>query len=166
MSGARPGRRSTCDELDQRLRAWVPYREPLDWLDGEAGVEPCIAQGLDATRASGDWRQFEKYVIAAQRHPSADYTRTLCAVLDERREHLNGEDVVDALDKSGDSAAVPALRRAITWERDDDEFGQLPRKAVWALARIGTPEARAAIRETVTPDMPEKVVEAAERALR
>jgi hypothetical protein len=34
-----------------------------------------------------------------------------------------------------------------------------------ALGHIGTPEALAAIRETVTPDMPEKVVEAAEQEL-
>jgi HEAT repeat protein len=155
----------TCEELDERLRAWVPYSEKLDWLASEQGLEPCIGAALEANRTSGDWLTFEKYVIAAQRHPSAKYTETLCAVLDERRDDINNEDIVSALEEGRDPAAIPALRRAITWELDTDEFGQLPRKAVWALGHIGTPEALAAIRETVTPDMPEKVVEAAERAL-
>ena len=153
----------TCEELDARLRAWVPHSESLDWLASEHGLEPCIAAALDANRASGDWLMFEKYVIAALRHPSPAYTQTLCAVLDERREDLNAEDIVSALEEARDPAAIPALRRAITW--DADEFGQLQRKAVWALKHIGTPEALAAIRETVTPDMPEQVVEAAEQAL-
>ena len=154
-----------CHELDERLRAWQPYREKLDWLAGQEGLEPCIAQALDANRASGDWLTFSKYVIAAMRHPSTSYTETLCAVLEERRDDMNLEDIVDALNDGRDPRAIPTLRRAITWEDDADEFGQLPRKAVWALERIGTPEALAAIRETVTPDMPEKVIQAAEHAL-
>jgi hypothetical protein len=153
----------TCAELDERLRAWVPYSDQLDWLAGQQGLEPCIATALDANRAAGDWLTFEKYVIAAQRHPSPAYTDTLSAVLDERRDDINAEDILAALEEGRDPAAIPALRRAIAW--DADEFGQLQRKAVWALTHIGTPEALAAIRETVTPDMPEKVVEAAERAL-
>ena len=104
-------------------------------------------------------------MIAALQHPSALYTETLCAVLDERRDDVNSEDIVEALEDSRDPAAIPALRRAITWDDESDEFGQLQRKAVWALGHIGTPEALAAIRETVTPDMPEKVVEAAEQEL-
>ncbi|WP_028062827.1 HEAT repeat domain-containing protein [Solirubrobacter soli] len=153
----------TCEELDERIRAWQVFGEKADWLDEQSGLEPCIAAALDANRASGDWPTFEKYVIAALRHPSATYTETLGAVLDERRDDVNAEDIVSALEEARDPVAIPALRRAITW--DADEFGQLQRKAVWALSHIGTPEALAAIRETVTPDMPEKVVEAAAQAL-
>jgi HEAT repeat protein len=154
-----------CAELDERLRAYKPYREKLDWLAEQHGLEPCIAEALDANRATGDWSTFSKYVIAALRYPSPLYTATLCAVLDERRDDVNPEDIVAALQDSRDPAAIPALRRAIAWNDESDEFGQLQRKAVWALGRIGTPEALAAIRETVTPDMPEKVVEAAEQEL-
>jgi HEAT repeat protein len=155
----------TCEELDARLRAWQVYAEKPDWLDGERGLEPCIAEGLDANRAAGDWLTFSKYVIAALRHPSAAYSPTLCAVLDERRDDVNSEDLIEAIEDGRDPAAIPSLQRAITWSDDSDEFGQLQRKAVLALGHIGTPEALAAIRETVTPDMPEKVVEAAERVL-
>jgi HEAT repeat protein len=154
-----------CRALDERLRGWVPFREKLDWLAEPRGLEPCIAEALRANRASGDWLTFEKYVIAALRHPSPAYTETLCAVLDERRDDINSEDIVDALNDARDPAAIPALRRAIGWVGESDEFGQLPRKAVWALARIGTREALAAIREQVTPDLPEAVVEAAEHVL-
>ena len=154
-----------CAELDERLRAWAPYSDAADWLREARDLEPCIAAGLRATRESGDWLAFETYVIAAQTHPSPSYTETLCAVLDERHEDINNEDIVDALNEGQDPAAVPSLRRAVTWVPDTDEFGQQPRKVVWALNRIGTPEAMQAIREEVTPDLPSKVVEAAEQAL-
>jgi HEAT repeat protein len=152
----------TCEELDTRVRAWNVFREKIDW---PAGVEPCIARALDANRAAGDWLTFEKYVILAIGQPSPSYTETLCAVLDERREDINSEDIVDALGDIRDPAAIPSLARAISWVADSDEFGQLPRKAVWSLGRIGTPEALAAIRDNVTPDLPEKVTEAAEQVL-
>jgi hypothetical protein len=155
-----------CRQLDERLRAWVPFTPGLgEWLDTQQGVEPCIAESLRSTRERGDWLGFELYVIAAQHHPSAAYTETLCAVLDERREDINNEDIVDALNEGQDPAAVPCLRRAVRWVPESDEFGQQPRKVVWALQRIGTPEALDAIREEVTPDLPENVVDAAQRAL-
>jgi hypothetical protein len=128
-------------------------------------LEACIARALDANRAAGDWLTFEKYVILAIRQPSADYTESLSAVLDERREDINNEDIVDALNEGRDPAAIPSLRRAVTWVDDTDEFGHLPTKAVWALARIGTPEALAAIREEVHPDLPDNVIQAAEHVL-
>ena len=155
----------TCEELDERIRAWQMYREKPDWLEGQRGLEPCIAAALDANRASGDWLTFSKYVVAALRHPSAAYSETLCAVLDERRDDVNSEDIIEAIEDGRDPAAIPSLRRAVTWYDESDEFGQLQRKAVLALGHIGTPEALAAIRETVTPDMPEKVVEAAQQVL-
>jgi hypothetical protein len=152
----------TCEELDERVRAWLPYSEQVDW---PAGLEDCIARGLRDHRAAGEWLTFQKYVILAIRQPSTDYTETLCAVLDERREDLNNEDIVDALGDIRDPAAIPSLRRAVTWVPDTDEFGHLPTKAVGALARIGTPDALAAIREAVHPDLPDNVIQAAEHVL-
>jgi hypothetical protein len=157
-----------CQELEERLRAWVPYTSGPglgEWLKAQRDLEPCIAEGLRRNREAGDWNGWERYVIAAQSHPSPAYTEALCAVLDERNEDINNEDIIDALNEAQDPAAVPCLRRAITWVPESDEFGQQPRKVVWALNRIGTPEAFAAIREEVTPDLPEKVVEAAEQVL-
>lgn len=155
-----------CRAFDDRLRAWVLHEGGLrEWLQGQEGLEPCIAAGLRSTREAGDWPAFERYVIAALYRPSRNYTATLCEVLDERRDDVNNEDIVDALNEGQEPAAVPALRRAVRWIPEHDEDGQLARKAVWALNRIGTPEAYDAIREAVTPDLPFKVVEAAEHVL-
>jgi hypothetical protein len=155
-----------CRALDDYLRAWKPFTPGLrEWLREQQGLEPCIADGLRSTRESGDWLGFELYVIAAQIVPSRNYTATLCEVLDERRDDINNEDIVDALNEGQEPAAVPCLRRAVRWIPEDDEDGQLARKAVWALNRIGTPEAMDAIRDEVTPELPFKVVEAAEQAL-
>ena len=155
-----------CRAFDDTLRAWVLHKGGLrEWLQKQEGLEPCILAGLKSTREAGDWPAFERYVIAALYRPSRNYTATLCEVLDERREDINNEDIVDALDRISEPASVPALRRALTFVPDTDEFGQLARKAVWALDGIGTPEALEAIRDEVTPDLPFKVVEAAEEAL-
>jgi hypothetical protein len=155
-----------CAALDERLRSWPAFSsERAEWLAAQRDVEPCIAESLRRTREAGDWYGFELYVVAAQTHPSRLYTETLCAVLDERRDDMDSEGIVDALDGCPDPAAVPSLRRAVTWVPDWDEFGQLARKAVWALDGIGTPEAIAAIREEATDDLPLKVVEAAADAL-
>jgi HEAT repeat protein len=155
-----------CSALDAHLRAWAPYTGGLrEWLTAHEGLEPCIAAGLRDTREAGEWDVFQRYVIAALFVPSRRYTGALCEVLDERREDVNNEDIVDALNEGQDPLAVPSLRRAVRWIPESDEDGQLARKAVWALNRIGTPEAYDAIREEVTPDLPFKVVETADRVL-
>jgi hypothetical protein len=157
---------SDCRAFDQRLRAWVLHEGGLrEWLRAQQGLEPCILAGLKSTREAGEWDAFQRYVIAALYVPSRNYTATLCEVLDERRDDVNNEDIVDALNEGQEPAAVPCLRRAVRWIPETDEFGQLARKAVFALNRIGTPEAYEAIREEVTPDLPSMVVEAAELVL-
>jgi HEAT repeat protein len=60
---------------------------------------------------------------------------------------------------------VDCLRDAFLWRPPWDEFGQLARKAVWALRAIGTPESLAVIREAAG-DEREKPREAATRELR
>jgi hypothetical protein len=157
-----------CAELDDHLRAWKVFEEPglMEWLRTQQDIEPCIASGLREARDGADWNMFERYLIAAAVHPSTTYTPLLCEVLDERRDDMSSEAIVDALDPIADPAAVDCLRRAIGWIPDWDEYGQMARKAVYALDRIGTPEATAAIREEVTDDLPFKVVEAAAEVLK
>lgn len=155
-----------CGAFDDHLRAWKAFEPGLvDWLRAQSDVVPCVAKGLRDARTAADWNMFERYLIAASVHPSSDYTRLLCEVLDERRDDMNSEAIVDALDPIADPAAIGCLRRAITWIPDWDEYGQLARKAVYALERIGTQEAIAAIGEEVTDGLPFKVTEAAAAVL-
>jgi len=159
---------ATCAELDERLRAWKPgvTAWPHEWLAAQRGIEPCIAEGLRAHSAPEDWGAFELYTIAALAHPSPAYVEPLCEMLDDRRE-INNENIADALFRIADPASVPCLSRAAAWMPEWDDAGQLARKAVWALDRIGTPEAEQAIRELRTGEMSfeskEAVAEAIER---
>jgi hypothetical protein len=154
-----------CKELDDRLRAWPDHRRGLtEWLQGLSGVEDCIAGGLLQARRSQDWSMFERYALAAFYHPSPAYTDVLCEVLG-LREDLNNEDLVDTLAEIADPRSVECLREAMHWDPPWDEFGQLARKAVWALAAIATPEAMDVVREAAR-DEREKPREAAIYELR
>ena len=155
-----------CRVFDERLRAiaWTDGTISA-WLKRQREVEPCIAAGLRASWGARDVDGVERYLLAAALHPSRDYTATLCELLDARPEDISSDAIVDAFEPTADPAAVPALRRALTWVPEGDDYGQIGRKVVWALERIGTPEAYTAIREDVTDDLPIKVVEAARDAL-
>ncbi len=156
-----------CRELDEGLSdpRWSQARDTrMAWLAGLTGVEECIADGLRRSSASEDWDMFERYVLAAYHHPSSAYTPTLCDVLRRRSDALNNEDVVTALDRSRDPAAIGCLRDTLVWEPPWDEFRQLAVKALSALAAIGTPEAMAVLREAAA-NPSEWVREAAEREL-
>ncbi len=158
---------TNCAEFDERLRsfAWADASKLADWVREQSGVEACVEEGLRRSRERGDWDAFERYVICADLHPSPAYVEPLGVVLDERREDISNETIVDTLNHIRDASAVPYLRRAIRFIPETDEFGQLGRKAVWALDRLHTPEALDAIREEVTDDLPDYVVEAAQEAL-
>ena len=131
----------------------------------QSGLEPCIAEGLRATASAVTGR------LRALRHrgpapPVALVHRD--AVRGARRaprgRQQRGHRRRAQRGSGPGRRAVPARARSSGCP-SSDEFGQQPRKVVWALQRIGTPEALAAIRDEVTPDLPENVVEAAERAL-
>ena len=64
--------------------------------------------------------------------------------------HTRHEDVARALQELKSPAAVPALKRAATTIHpylNYDEFFGLARKCTWALADIGTLEAKTALQE-------------------
>lgn len=144
---------------------WPGHRRGMvEWLQGLSGIEDCIARGLRRARDAEDWSMFERYALAAFHHPSQAYTDVLCDVLG-RHEDLNNEDLVDTLAEIADPRSVDCLREAVHWDPPWDEFGQLARKAVWALGAIGTPEAMAVVREAAS-DEREKPREAAIHELR
>jgi hypothetical protein len=155
-----------CDEFRKRLRAWPDDRRGLrEWLQGLSGIDACVDQGLRRTQQSEDWPMFERYARAAFYHPSRDYTQVLCEVLARRNDDVNNEDLVDTLAEIADPSSVDCLRDTFRWRPPWDEFGQLARKAVWALRGIDTPEALEVILEAAA-DERDKPREAAEHELR
>lgn len=157
---------SGCAAFSKRLREWPDHRRGMrEWLQTLTGIEDCVAEGLRRTRQLQDWPMFERYARAAFYHPSRAYTSVLCDVLARRNDDVNNEDLVDTLAEIADPTSVECLRDAFGWEPPWDEFGQLARKAVWALRAIGTPEALAVIREAAD-DQRDKPREAAVEVIR
>ncbi|MDP9074389.1 MAG: HEAT repeat domain-containing protein [Actinomycetota bacterium] len=137
----------------------------MAWLDGLTGVEDCIADGLRRSSRGGDWLTFERYVLAAHRHPSRVFTPVLCEVLNRHSDEVNNEDIVDVLADIRDPAAVGCLEEIILWQPPWDEYRQLAVKAVWALAAIGTPDAMLLLQEAACCEASE-IREAAAHKLR
>lgn len=90
---------------------------------------------------------------AAWSNLSKDYTPILCQILnDEIRNGLH-EPIVEILDELRDERAIPALSKALTYRWPDDEWLNVPKKSLLALAEIGTPEAIMIIQEaTKSPE--------------
>ena len=136
-----------------------------DRLDRLKDVEGCIADGLTRSAAIEDWDSFERYVIAASRHPHRSMSGVLCDVLDRQLDTLNSEDIVEVLGMIADPETVQCLENALHWEPPWDEYRQLAKKAVWALGSIGTPEAMEVLRDAASTASAE-IREAAARELR
>ena len=120
-------------------------------MDSLTGVEGCIAGRLASSAEAEDWGRFEQYVVAAMHHPDPRYVPILCPVLqrqDSQREQRRHRRPL--LDEIADPRSVPFLVEAMWWKPDWDEYLQLAKKCVWALARIGTPEAIEALRDAAT----------------
>jgi HEAT repeat protein len=144
-----PGGRE-CEKLRQLLASGLVLTDPsalMAQLDGLSDVTDCIREGLVRSAQAEDWSQFERYVLAASRHPSRELSPVLCVVLSRRLDDVNNEDIVDVLGEIGDPESVDCLRDALFWQPAWDEFHGLGVKCVWALASIGTAEAIAVLRE-------------------
>jgi hypothetical protein len=137
----------------------------MSWLADFSDVETCVCDGLRRARHEDDWLMFEKYVIVAFWRPSSLYTNELCEVLRGRPEGINVEDIVDTLGEIRDPASIGCLEEVIWWEPEWDEYRHLAVKAVWALAAIGTPEALAVLRDSVSSEA-EPIREAAAQELK
>ncbi|HWM01300.1 MAG TPA: HEAT repeat domain-containing protein [Actinophytocola sp.] len=123
-------------------------------IDSLENVAPCIAVGLAEASIDKDWSKFERYTLAASRHPDRSYTAPLCEVLQQQLSVVNNDDIVTALGEIRDPDSAPVLVQTLWWQPDWDEFHQLALKCVWALGQIGTEESRAALRDAadVGPD--------------
>jgi HEAT repeat protein len=156
---------STCEELEAVLADFrLGDDSSLGRLDTLEGVEACIAEGLVRSASSEDWSSFERYLLAASRHPDRSMTSVLCEVLTRQLDDVNNEDIVDVLGIIADPAAVECLGEAMWRQPPWDEYRNLAVKAVWALAKIGTPEALDVLRDAASTG-PAEVREAAAHKL-
>ena len=81
--------------------------------------------------------------------PSPVFTPILCLLLEEKKGCYYLEAAVDAMHDVADEASVACLRAALGREEPWDQDFAFNRKILWALERIGTPEAVDAIRSAL-----------------
>ncbi|MEG4529779.1 HEAT repeat domain-containing protein [Microcoleus sp. D2_18a_D3] len=98
-------------------------------------------------------QEFKKYVSnpdypgasfvmsAAWSNLSKDYTPILCQILNNESHYGLHERAIEILEVLRDERAVPALSKALTYRWSYDIWFIVPRKSLFALAEIGTPEA-------------------------
>lgn len=151
----------TPDEpFDAALRQYAPadpaareFADPAlqQWIADQPDAEAKIAEGL--ARSQDEPAVLRAYAIAAQRRPSTAQTAALCAALDRRREDVDHDAIVAALVWIHDPAAIDALARAVAFEPPGDRWAGFGGRAIVALERIGTPEARAAIDRAMDDDL-------------
>ncbi len=139
------------------------YRPKIgEQLDQLGDVRDCITDGLRRSADESDWQRFYLYVLAASHQSDRSMTPILCDVLDQWREIAhqpdginNIDDIVWVLDGLRDPAAVGCLERAIGNEPDWDEYHHFARQCIWALTKIGTPEASDALQRVAQGKIPE-----------
>ena len=154
-----------CEELEAVLADLQPGDTvAFARLEGLKDVEPCIAEGLASSASSDDWSAFERYLLAASRHPDGSMVSVLCDVLGRQLDEVNNDDIVDVLAVIADPAAVGCLEETMWWQPPWDEYRSLAVKCVWALAAIGTPEALEVLRDAAST-APAEVREAAAHKL-
>jgi hypothetical protein len=112
-----------------------------------ASLELQLRDALADAFSRKDWISLQYLVIGASRHPDRSYTPTLCAILDEMNQKMTNEDVVQVLDIIADERSIPCLRRAVDTDFEWDIAHHFNMKCIWALERIGTAEAKAALEE-------------------
>ncbi|MDB6067871.1 MAG: hypothetical protein JWR26_4079 [Pedosphaera sp.] len=104
-----------------------------------------VLRELEAAAKSGDDRVIGAAMLHAfQTGLSCEFVPALVDIL-VQPSHRSHEDIVLALQELKDARAVDAIYDAALVQHDYlayDEFSGLARKCTWALADIGTPEAR------------------------
>ena len=106
-----------------------------------------VIQELEKFALDPNYPGISFVMTAAWYNLSKDYTLLLCQILNDARTNGLHERVVEILDKLGDERAIYALSKALTYRWSYDEWLNVPRKSLQALAVIGTPEAMREIKE-------------------
>lgn len=153
--------------LRRGLEHYHEHKRTRTFLD-EVSRVPDVAHAIPAEVAAAyDARNLlwvELLILAAHEHPSLALVPIAFRILGDRNGSLNNEDVVELLERLRAEAAVPCLAETLNWTPDWDEYRNLGVKCIWALAAIGTEEARHVIASQLQSAFP-KLREAAVAAL-
>jgi hypothetical protein len=145
-------------ELHQCVIRFQHHRDVKVFLDDVScisDVATVISGELaDAYRAN-DFLQVELLVQAGMVHPSPELVPIACLILRERSECLNIEEVVDLLAILRSPNSIECLAETLNWIPDWDEFRHMGVKCIWALAAIGTEDARLVIRSQLESESPQ-----------
>ncbi|MBD2493762.1 HEAT repeat domain-containing protein [Nostoc sp. FACHB-280] len=101
-----------------------------------------VIQELEEYASNPDYPVASFIMMAAWSNLSKDYTPILCQILNDENNNGLHESVIELLDVLRDERAIPALSKALTYRWSYDEWLNVPRKSLLALAEIGTPEAK------------------------
>ncbi|ALF53046.1 hypothetical protein ACX27_09615 [Nostoc piscinale CENA21] len=101
-----------------------------------------VIQELEKYASNPDYPVASLVMMAAWSNLSKDYTPILCQILNDESNNGLHESVIELLDGLRDERAIPALSKALTYRWSYDEWLNVPRKSLLALAEIGTPEAK------------------------
>ncbi|MBE9207545.1 hypothetical protein IQ244_13625 [Nostoc sp. LEGE 06077] len=101
-----------------------------------------VIQELEKYASNPDYPGASFIMMAAWSNLSKDYTPILCQILNDESNNGLHESVIELLDVLRDERAIPELSKALTYRWSYDEWLNVPRKSLLALAEIGTPEAK------------------------
>ncbi len=122
------------EEMKSQFKAHPPEAsEVIRYLDSMAAGAPLPGSDLVFT--------------AVWCNPSPEFQQVLCRILESGHASGSHEPVVELLAELGDAQAIPALKKALDYRWDYDEWLSVPRKSLQALRIIGTPEAIAIIQQ-------------------
>ena len=106
-----------------------------------------VIQELEKFASNSQYPGASFAITAAWSNLSRDYTPILCQILNDELNNSLHEPIVEILGELRDERAFPALSKALTYRWSYDEWLNVPRKSLQALALIGTPEAMIIIKE-------------------
>ena len=145
----------TDDDYVRTLKAYVNNVQALPDPSDE------LARRLGDARYSSGSVQRRLLVEAAAVVPSPKFVDAMCDILLAGTEHEVLERAVDVLIDCPSPRAIPALARALSYELDYDPSHELGKKAIEALAEIGSEEALAHVRRCLSSSVPGLRAEAA-----
>ena len=112
-----------------------------------------VIQELEKYLSNPDYPGASFIMSAAWSNLSKDYTPILCQILNNQSHYGLHELAIELLEVLRDERAVPVLSKALTYRWSYDIWFIVPRKSLFALAEIGTPEAIMIITEaTQSPE--------------